>query len=122
MAFRVLVIEDNPWNMRLVGDILEAAGYVFLEAADGKSGIEKALTEKPDLILLDVMLPDMNGVQVTRQLREESATATLPIIALTANANDDLRVRCLEVGCTDYMTKPFTRRVLLEIIQRHLPA
>lgn len=122
MAFRVLVIEDNPWNMRLVGDILEAAGYVFLEAADGKSGIEKALTEKPDLILLDVMLPDMNGVQVTRQLREESATATLPIIALTANANDDLRARCLEVGCTDYMTKPFTRRVLLEIIQRHLPA
>lgn len=108
--------------MRLVGDILEAAGYVFLEAADGKSGIEKALTEKPDLILLDVMLPDMNGVQVTRQLREESATATLPIIALTANANDDLRVRCLQVGCTDYMTKPFTRRVLLEIIQRYLPA
>lgn len=116
----ILVIEDNPWNAQLVSDMLSVTGYTIIEVNNGVGGIELAQSQKPDLILLDVMLPDINGADVARQLKSDDATAHIPIIALTANASSDVYQNCVEAGCDSFMTKPYTKRVLLETIGQYL--
>jgi len=116
---KILYIEDNPQNMRLVRKILVHAGYDVLEAEDGLSGIHTAQENDPDLILLDINLPDIDGLEVARRLRE-SPLANVPIIALTANAMVGDRERLLAGGCDGYLPKPVSRQELLITIDSHL--
>jgi DNA-binding response OmpR family regulator len=110
MSETILIIEDEPKVARLARDYLEKSGYRVLIAADGKSGLAMARGEKPDLLVLDLMLPQMDGLDVCRALRRES---DLPIIMLTARAEETDRLIGLELGADDYITKPFSPRELV---------
>lgn len=113
MARKILVVDDETLLVETIAYNLEQAGYRVVTAADGKSALEAARTEAPDLIILDIMLPEMDGLEVCRQLRRESSTATTPIVMLTAKGDEVDKVVGLEVGADDYVTKPFGRRELL---------
>ena len=118
-AKRILYVEDNPQNHRLVRKILTAKGYAIIEAVDGPSGLQTALHECPDLILMDINLPGIDGLEVTRQLRQ-SAIKTTPIIALTANAMRGDREKMIESGCSEYLQKPVSSSTLIEMVQRFI--
>jgi DNA-binding response OmpR family regulator len=117
-AQRILVIEDEPDLLRGLELNLKAEGYGVLTASRGDNGIEQALLERPELILLDIMLPGMNGLDVCRELRKRGFDA--PIIMLTAKAEEVDRVVGLEIGADDYVTKPFGVRELLARIRARL--
>lgn len=119
MSIKVLYIEDNEQNMRLIRKILLHAGYEFCGAEDGLSGIEMAHAEQPDLILVDINLPDIDGLEVTRRLKS-SDLAHIPIIALTANAMVGDKERTLDAGCDAYMPKPVGRQELLAMMAQFL--
>jgi two-component system, cell cycle response regulator DivK len=114
MAYKVLYIEDNPDNMTLVKRALEARGYEFLWAANGLGGVEMAETLQPDVILLDINLPDIDGYEVARRLRNSgrSFLVYVPIIAVTANALRGDAEKALAAGCDVYMAKPINIREL----------
>lgn len=112
----ILYVEDNPQNMRLVRKILKHAGYEMLEAEDGLSGLRTAHEARPDLILMDVNLPDIDGLEVTARLKNDAATANIPVIALTANAMVGDRERAMEAGCDGYLPKPISRQELLKTV------
>jgi two-component system alkaline phosphatase synthesis response regulator PhoP len=113
MARKILVVDDESILVETMTYNLEQAGYSVTTASDGISALEAARCEKPDLIILDIMLPEMDGLEVCRQLRRESTTATTPIMMLTAKLDEIDKVVGLEVGADDYVTKPFGRRELL---------
>jgi DNA-binding response OmpR family regulator len=113
VARKILVVDDEAILVEAIAYNLEQAGYRVVTAADGSSALDAARSEIPDLIILDVMLPGMDGLEVCRQLRRESATATTPIVMLTAKSDEIDKVVGLEVGADDYVTKPFARRELL---------
>jgi two-component system, cell cycle response regulator DivK len=117
----VLYIEDNPLNMRLVKKYLQSFGIQMIEAVDGYSGLDMALQAQPDLILVDVNLPDIDGLEVTRRLRNNDETAEMPIVALTANAMHGDRERCLNSGCDGYLAKPVSRVELVNMLRSYLP-
>ncbi len=102
----ILYIEDNPENRLLVRRVLEAEGYAVVEATDGPSGLEVARQSKPDLILLDINLPEVDGYQLVGQLRDVPDLSTVPIIALTANVMKGDREKTLAAGCDGYIQKP----------------
>jgi two-component system, OmpR family, phosphate regulon response regulator PhoB len=106
--YRILIIEDEIDIADLIGFNLQRAGYEVLKAHDGIGGTEMALRERPDLIILDLMLPGRNGYSVFRELRRDSRTADTPVIMLTAKAQTEDRILGLEAGADDYMTKPFS--------------
>jgi len=110
---KILVVDDEPVLVETIAYNLEQAGYQVLTAADGASALEAAHRETPDLIILDIMLPEMDGLEVCRLLRRESETATTPIMMLTAKSDEIDKVVGLEVGADDYVIKPFGRRELL---------
>ena len=103
---KILLVEDNEMNRDMLSRRLAKRGFDVVVALDGSSGAIAAATERPDLILMDLSLPDMDGCEVTRLVRAQPATASIPIIALTAHAMDTDRLRALAAGCTDYDTKP----------------
>ena len=109
---KILVVDDEAVLVETIAYNLEQAGYAVVTAADGASALEAAQREKPDLIILDLMLPEMDGLEVCRQLRREGNTATTPIMMLTAKGEEIDKVVGLEVGADDYVTKPFGRREL----------
>ena len=109
-ARTVLVIEDNPRNLKLVRDLLQFSGYHTIEATTGEDGLDLARAQRPDLVLMDVQLPGIDGVEVLRRLRADPATAGLVIAALTAFAMKDDRVRFLEAGFDGYLEKPLDVR------------
>ncbi len=113
---KVLYVEDNPQNMRLVRKILKHAGYTVLEAEDGLTGLDVARGEHPDLILMDINLPDIDGLEATSRLKAEADTAAIPIIALTANAMVGDREKALQAGCDGYLPKPISRQDLLTTV------
>ncbi|MEO8971824.1 MAG: response regulator transcription factor [Ktedonobacteraceae bacterium] len=113
MGRKILVVDDEPVLVETIAYNLEQAGYQVTTAADGSSALEAAHRETPDLIILDIMLPEMDGLEVCRQLRRESNTSTTPIMMLTAKGDEIDKVVGLEVGADDYVTKPFGRRELL---------
>jgi two-component system, cell cycle response regulator DivK len=117
---RVLYIEDNPQNMRLVRKILNHAGYQVLEAESGTSGLEVAEIEKPDLILMDINLPDIDGLEATARLKKNPSLCHIPVIALTANAMVGDREKMLGAGCDGYLPKPVARQDLLDTVARFL--
>lgn len=106
MDEKILIIDDDIDTLRLVGLMLQRQGYQISAASNGKQGLEKAFEEKPDLILLDIMMPDMDGYEVTRHLRNNSTTASTPILMFTAKTQLDDKVMGFEVGVDDYLTKP----------------
>ena len=102
----ILVVEDNDENWDMLSRRLQRRGYRVIRAADGQEAVEMAARERPDLILMDVSLPVMDGLEATRRIRARAETQTTPIIALTAHATSADRDRALQAGCDDYHTKP----------------
>jgi CheY-like chemotaxis protein len=120
MAARILYVEDNPQNMRLVRKILMSAGYEVLEAGDGLTGVALAARECPDLILMDINLPDINGLEATARLKASPQLAWIPVIALTANAMHGDREHCIAAGCDGYLAKPVMKSELLSTVATYL--
>lgn len=119
---KILYIEDNPDNMQLVQRVITAIGHQFLWASDGLSGINLVRTERPDLILLDINLPDIDGYEVARRLRaNKGAQLYVPIIAITANALKGDAEKALAAGCDVYMSKPVNIRELRAHVVGLLP-
>jgi two-component system cell cycle response regulator DivK len=116
MPIRILYVEDNPQNMRLVRKFLAMAGYDMIEAMNGLTGLALAVKEQPDLILMDLNLPDIDGLEAASRLKAQPELAHIPVIALTANAMHGDRERCLEAGCDGYIPKPITKSELLNTI------
>jgi DNA-binding response OmpR family regulator len=110
---KILLVDDEDVLVETLAYNLEQAGYRVITAADGSSALEAARSELPDLIILDIMLPGMDGLEVCRQLRRENSTTTTPIVMLTAKGDEIDKVVGLEIGADDYITKPFGRRELL---------
>jgi CheY-like chemotaxis protein len=102
----ILVVEDNEENWDMISRRLQRRGYTVVRAADGQEAVEMAASERPDLILMDVSLPVMDGLEATRRIRARAETQSTPIIALTAHAMSGDRERALQAGCDDYHTKP----------------
>jgi len=113
---RVLVIDDEPDVLLLCRVNLQYAGHEVLEAANGERGLELATTEDPDLILLDVMLPERDGISVLRDLTDHPSTAATPVVLLTAKAQIEDQLRGWRAGCSEYVTKPFSPGDLSELI------
>lgn len=120
MSARILIVEDNPENMRLLEMVLRAKGYTLLKASDGEEALDIAMRERPDLIIMDIRLPKMSGLEVTRKLRETPAFSHTPIIAITAYAMKGDKERVIESGCDAYLSKPINTRELPEIIAEML--
>ena len=121
MSSRVLTVEDHEDNRRIVRDLLTSVGYEVIEATTGEDGVRLAEAERPDLILMDIQLPGLDGYAATRQIKANPALRHIPIVAVTSYAlsGDDLKAR--EAGCDAYVTKPFSPRVLLAKIREYLP-
>lgn len=119
---RILVAEDSTTVRKLVAARLRADGYDVLEAEDGEQALAVALGERPDLIVLDKVMPKLDGFEVVRELRRHPETATLPIVMLTEQTGEDDVIGGLELGVTDYMPKPFSPRELSSRVRRALDA
>jgi CheY-like chemotaxis protein len=120
MTYTVLVVEDNPLNMELARDLLEDRGYEVLEAVDWRECMVALTSHMPDLVLMDVQLPDKDGLQITRDLRGDPRYADLVIVAMTAHAMPEDESRVLEAGCDGYLTKPIDTRTLPTDVERYL--
>lgn len=120
MAKRILYVEDNFQNKRLVRKILTARGYDVLEAEDGLTGVEIASRERPDLILMDISLPGIDGVEATQRIKAQGTTTAIPVIALTANAMRGDRERFIAAGCDDYLPKPISTSDLINMIKSYV--
>jgi two-component system cell cycle response regulator DivK len=117
---KVLIIEDNPTNMTLAVFLLQSAGHTVLSATDAESGLTLARAEQPDLILMDIQLPGMDGLQATGLLKQAAATRAIPVIALTALAmkGDEERIRA--AGCDGYIAKPMRYQEFLATVAEHV--
>ena len=116
----VLVIEDNEMNMKLVRVLLQMGEYDILEAVDAESGIPLARAHKPDLVLMDVHLPGMDGLSATRIIKEDPALKRIPVIALTSYAMEGDEKKAIEAGCDGYITKPIDTRTFLDTIRKFI--
>lgn len=112
MAKRILVVEDNPDNRILISDVILSLGYEVIIAEDGEEGIERTLADSPDLILMDLSLPKKDGWTAAREIKDNEALASIPIVALTAHAMVGDREKALKAGCDDYISKPIDLREL----------
>jgi two-component system cell cycle response regulator DivK len=117
---RILVVEDNPDNMTLIVDVLTSLNYEVIQATDGQRGLEMVEAERPDLILMDLSLPKIDGWTATRKLKAEKDLKVIPIIALTAHAMVGDRERALEAGCDDYVSKPINIQELAAKLKKFL--
>ncbi|OGD18806.1 MAG: hypothetical protein A2W03_15020 [Candidatus Aminicenantes bacterium RBG_16_63_16] len=114
---RILVVEDEPKNMKLIRDLLSFAGYEVLEAPNGRLGVDIAIKEKPNLILMDVQMPVMDGLEATKLLKSDAAVGKIPVIALTAYAMKEDRQRFFSIGFDGYLSKPIDTRAFLEVVK-----
>ncbi len=117
---RILIVEDHPLNLKLLRDLFEAHGYETLETGDGLEALNLARQSRPDLILMDLQLPDISGLEVTRWLRREAGTKNIPIIAVTAFAMREDEKKALDSGCDAYIAKPISIHRVLEIVASFL--
>lgn len=117
---KILIVEDNELNMKLFHDLLEAHGIDTVETRDGRNVLELARSEKPDLILMDIQLPEISGLDVTKSLKADEELKSIPVIAVTAFAmkGDEQKIR--EGGCEDYISKPISITNFLETVRKHL--
>ncbi len=120
MAKRVLVADDSRLILRLAAMNLEKAGFEVITAADGLEALERARVESPDLIILDIMMPEMDGFEVCRLLKADVATSSIPVIFLTARGEEEDRHQGMDFGAVDFVTKPFSPRKLIEKVNQYL--
>ena len=120
MNKRILIVEDSPQNMRLMEMTLKAKNYTLLKATDGEEALDMATRERPDLIIMDVQLPKLNGLEVTRKLRDTVEFSHIPIIAITAFAMKGDKEKAIEAGCDAYLSKPIDTRQLPGMIAEML--
>jgi len=118
MTKKILIVEDNIDLIHVLGLALELEGYEIIRATDGKQALNMAASKLPDLILLDLSLPDMDGLEVARQIRQNSKTHSIPILATTGKASFKSREEFLQTGCNDHISKPFTSKELVAIIEK----
>jgi CheY-like chemotaxis protein len=116
----ILIVEDEPRNLKLIRDLLEVSGYIILEAIDGKQGVEIAKAKEPDLILMDIQMPVMEGFEATRILKADERTRDIPIMALTAHAMEGDEEKVKAAGCDGYVSKPIDTRGFLNKVTEHL--
>jgi two-component system, cell cycle response regulator DivK len=115
----VLIVEDNEKNMKLFRDVLTVKGFTTLEATSGAEAVALAREHAPRLVLMDIRLPDVDGVEALRQLRADERTASIPVLALTAQAMDGDRERFLAAGFDGYLSKPVNVRELVQVVRRY---
>ena len=120
MSKRILVIEDQEDNRRIVRDLLTSVGYEIIEAVTGDDGVSAAAAHVPDLILMDIQLPGLDGYEATRRIKANPALYHIPIIAVTSYALSGDDVKAFEAGCNGYVAKPFSPRALLAKIREYL--
>ncbi len=118
---KILVVEDNENNMYLIHFILKNSGYEVLETRSAEKGIASAIKEKPDLIIMDIQLPDLNGLEATKCIRESEADSELPIVALTSYAMAEDRAKAIKAGCTGYMEKPINPETFISDMEKYFP-
>jgi two-component system cell cycle response regulator DivK len=116
----ILIVEDNEKNMKLARDILRAKGYATLEAVNGLDGVKLALEQVPDLVLMDIQLPDINGIQAFQRIRANADTARTPVVAFTASVTANDRSRIGNAGFDGFLSKPINLKEFLETIKRML--
>jgi len=121
MSKRILVIEDQEDNRQIVRDLVTASGYELIEATTGEEGLEVAARERPDLILMDIQLPGIDGYEVTRRIKANPKLRKIPIIAVTSYALSGDDKKAFAAGCDGYVTKPYSPRLLLAKIREYLP-
>jgi two-component system, cell cycle response regulator DivK len=118
---RILYVEDNEFNRKIVRDLLGRTSYRLIEATDGEMGVSAARTEHPDLIIMDVQLPKLSGLDATRRLRADPRTTAIPIVVITSFALSGDEQRAMEAGAAAYLAKPYSPRELLRTIRRLAP-
>lgn len=116
MSNKILIVEDNPQSLKLIQMALRPHGYTLLKATDGEEALEMAIQEKPDLIIMDIQLPKISGLEVTKKLRRMLEFSKTPIIAITAYAMKGDEERIIEAGCDAYLAKPIDPRDLLSVV------
>ena len=119
---KVLVVEDHPDMLNVLTSEMEMMGFSVIGAKDGKEGVEKAIKEKPNLILMDIMMPGMDGREATRLIRANPETQDIPILAATVLFRESDRKSCLEAGCNDFIQKPFTFHELQRKVRDFVPS
>ena len=117
----ILYVEDNEYNRKIVRQLFSATSYRLIEAVDGEDGVAMAQKELPDLILMDVQLPKMSGLEATRVLKADARTGNIPIIVITSFALSGDREKAADAGATDYLAKPYSPRELLALVRQYLP-
>ena len=122
MGERVLIVDDNPTNLKLVAYLVKANGYEVDTAADADAAVAAIAANRPRVILMDLQLPGVDGLELTRRLKADPATRDITIIAVTAYAMKGDQEKALEAGCDDYVTKPIDTRALPELIARYAKA
>ena len=120
MTKRILVVEDQEDNRTILRDLLTAADFEYLEATSGAAGVVAAERERPDLILMDIQLPEIDGYEATRRIKAKPDLNSIPIIAVTSFALSGDDKKALAAGCQDYITKPYSPRALLAKVREHL--
>ena len=119
---KVLIVEDHPDMLEVLVWQLECLGFLVIPARHGEEGLEKAVTEKPHLIIMDIMMPGMDGRETARMLRSNPGTKDIPIVAATALFRESDLMSCIEAGCNDYLVKPFTLQQLRAKVQEYISA
>jgi DNA-binding response OmpR family regulator len=119
---RILVVDDEPDILELARVILKSKGYEVITANDGQEALEKVSVSKPDLIILDILMPRMNGFEVCKKLKSDQETASIPILMFTVLGRDKDREQGLKAGADDYLVKPFSAEELINIIKNRLPS
>lgn len=122
MSAKILVVEDQEDNRRILRDLLASAGFTTVEAVNGQEGVEMAERECPDLILMDIQLPGLDGYEATRRIKARPELCHIPIIAVTSYALSGDEVKAYQAGCDGYVTKPFSPRQLLAKVREYLSA
>ena len=122
MTHKILIVEDNPMNMRLIEMILKSDDYVLLKATDGEEALAIAAIDHPDLVLMDIRLPRLSGLEVARKLKKNTQLSHIPIIALTAHAMKGDMEKAMEAGCDSYVSKPIDTRQLPKLVADLLSA
>jgi two-component system, cell cycle response regulator DivK len=116
----ILIVEDNEKNMKLARDVLQARGYVTLEATTGEDGVRLAREHRPDLVLMDIQLPGISGIEALRQLRDDPGTSGIPVLAVTASVMEQDRRQITQAGFDAYVGKPISLKEFLEAVRQAL--
>ena len=119
-ARKILIVEDNELNMKLFNDLLEAHGYTTFQTKDGREALSIARTHRPDLILMDIQLPEVSGLEITKRLKADEELRSIPVVAVTAFAMQGDEEKIRQAGCDDYMTKPISIAGFMKVVEYHV--